>query len=91
MKSIGKRYSQGNNSPFSTGQLLDDLGWVDNGPRMKDAIGWKYEFPEDYPPDVRAICEQAKFLHEVVIEDTINVVIRTDLFQRWCRNAKEDT
>ena len=26
MKSIGKRYSQDNNSPFLTGQLLDDLG-----------------------------------------------------------------
>ena len=33
-KSIGKRYSQGNNLSFSTGQLLEDLGWVGDGPRM---------------------------------------------------------
>ena len=42
MKSIGKRYSQGNNSPFSTGQLLDNLGWVGDGPRMQDVIEGKF-------------------------------------------------
>ena len=58
---------------------------------MQDAIEGKYEFPEDCPPDARAICEQAKIRHEAVSEHTLNVVIRTDLFQRWWRNAKEDT
>ena len=91
MKSIGKRYNQGNSSLFSTGQLLDNLGWVGDGPRMQDAIEGKYEFPENCPPDARTICEQAKILHEKVSEDTINVVIRTDIFQRWWRNARKDT
>ena len=91
MKSIGKRYSQGNNSPFSTGQLLGDLRWVGDGPRMQDVIEGKYEFPENCPLDARTICDQAKILREVVSEDTLNVVIRTDFFQRWWRKAREDT
>ena len=58
---------------------------------MQDAIEGKYEFPENCPLGARAICEQAKILHEKVSEDTINVVIRTDIFQRWWRNARKDT
>ena len=91
MKSIEKRYSQGNNSRFSAEQLLEDLGWVGDGPKMQGGIEGKYEFPEDCPPDARAICEQVKFLHKVVSEDTLNVVIRTNLFQRWWWNTREDT
>ena len=83
MKSIRKRHSQGNNSPVSTGQLLDDLGWMGDGPRMQDVIEGKYEFPENCPLDARTICDQAKILREVVSEDTLNVVIKMDLFQRW--------
>ena len=45
---------------------------------MQDIIEGKYEFPEDCPPDARAICEQAKILHQVVSEDTLNVVISKD-------------
>ena len=91
MKSIWKRCSQGNNLLFSTGQLLEDLGWVGNGPRMQDVIEGKYEFPENCPPEARTICEQARILHEEVSENALNVVIRTDLFQRWWRNTREDT
>ena len=90
MKSLGKRYSQGNNSHFSTGQLLEDLGWMGDGPRMGDVIERKYEFPENCPPEARAICEQAKIFHQEVAEDALNVVIRADLFQRWWWNARED-
>ena len=75
MKSNRKRYSQGNNSPFSTGQLLDDLGWESDGPRMQDVIEGKYEFPENCPPETRAICEQARILHEEASENVLNVVI----------------
>ena len=58
---------------------------------MQDIIEGKYEFPESCPPDAHAICEQAKILYEVISEDTLNVVIRADLFQRWWRNTREDT
>ena len=75
-----------------TGQLLEDLGWVGNGPKMPDVIEGKYAFSEDCPPDdARDICEQTKIVHEAVSEGTLNVVIRMDLFQRWWRNAREDT
>ena len=62
-----------------------------DGPRMQDVIKGKYEFPENCPPEAHAICEQARILHEEVSEDALNVVIRTDIFQRWWRNAREDT
>ena len=83
MKSIAKRYSQGNNLLFSAGQLLEDLGWVGDSPGMGDVIERKYEFPESCPPEARAICEQAKILYQEVAEDALNAVIRTDIFQRW--------
>ena len=83
IKSIGKRYSQGNNSPFATGQLLEDLGCVGDGPRMGDVLEGKYEFPKNCPSEARVICEQARILHQEVAKDALNVVIRSDLFQRW--------
>ena len=57
---------------------------------MRDVIEGKYEFPENCPPEARAICEQAKIFHQEVAEDALNVVIRADLFQRWWWNARED-
>ena len=83
MESIAKRYSQGNNFPFLTGQLLSDLGWLGHGPKMRDVIESKYEFPESCLPEAHDICEQARILHQEVAEDALNVVMRTDLFQRW--------
>ena len=58
---------------------------------MGDVIEGKYKYPEIRPPEARAICEQAKILHQEVAEDDLNAVIRTDLFQQWWRNAREDT
>ena len=58
---------------------------------MQDVIEGKYENPENCPPEARAISEQARILHEEVSEDSRNVVIRSDLFQGWWRNAREDT
>ena len=44
IKSIAKRYNQGNNSPFSMGQLLEDLGWMGDGPRMGGVLERKYKY-----------------------------------------------
>ena len=80
IESIAKRYNQGNNSSFSTGQLLEDLAWLGDGPRMEDVIEGKYDFPGSCPPEERAIYKQAKMLNQKVAEEALNVAMRTDPF-----------
>lgn len=83
MESTAKRYNQGNNSPFLTDQMLEDLGWVGDGPKMDNVLEGRYDFPEDCTQEARAICKQARVLHQEVVNDAPNVW--------WWRSAKEDT
>ena len=46
---IATRYSQGNNSPFLSGQLLGDLGYMGERTAVEDILKDTYVFPEECP------------------------------------------
>ena len=57
---IVKRYTKGHaTSPFSRGQLLEDVSFKGEGPKVDDLLHGECNFPDDCPEPARVLCRAA--------------------------------
>ena len=80
---ISARYSQGNNLSFSSGQLLDGLGYMDEWSAVEPILKNSYVFPEDCPKEAREFCKQASILYHKVAKEVMQRTITKKIFQKW--------
>ena len=88
---IIKRNTAGNTSPFSQGDLLDELGFVGEKSAVTEILKGTYAFPPECDEHARRVCTEACKIYAKVARETIHAFVTRKQFQKWWCTAKEDT
>ena len=91
VKGISKRYTNGHvTSPFSKGQLLEDVGFQGESPKVDGILYGKYKFPEDYLEPAQVLCKVAAKISKDNNYKVTATCITTKTFQDWWKTANEN-
>ena len=88
---IVKRNTAGNTSPFSQGDLLDELGFMGEKSAVTEILNGTYAFPPECNEHAHRICTKASKIYAKVARETIHAFVTRKQFQKWWRTTKEDT
>ena len=84
---LSERFVTAHHAPLSSGQLLDDIGYLGATPAVKEILKGTYVYPPDMDHHTRLLLEEAACLFAKTAGDVISIFVTTKDFQDWWLTA----
>ena len=87
---LSERFVTSQHAPLSSGQLLDDIGYLGATPAVKEILEGTYAYPPEMNHHTRLLLEEAACLFAKTAGDMISIFVTTKDFQDWWLTANEN-
>ena len=86
---LTSRFKLARDSPFSSGKICADVGYLGDTLSAKAILEGTYEFPPDMDPHLRFLLEEAHIVFSQKTTEEISTFVSTDDFQYFWQRADE--
>ena len=78
-------------APISSGELLDEVGFLGNTPAVQEILRGTYAYPKDMDVHTRHLLDEAARIFSKTADDVVSTFVTTKDFQDWWLTCDETT
>ena len=80
---LSERFTTAHSSPFSSGKLLEDVGYAGDGRAVSEILNGSYAFPEGCSAATIQLCTEAAKLYKKTSGALMKTTVTMLDFQNW--------